>query len=807
MSKKLLSVLISIVLCICIMCSLAVTVGAATSLRGTVTGTMQDTSDASNGSISWSFTYDKTIGTASLTLNGDGYMPNYTEDSWFEIQNEVKCYITSVTIGEGIKSIMENAFMYEIKLESITLPESIEFIGDNAFAYTGIKSINIPSKVDYLSGKMFYNSPVEEIKVSQNNPHFVTLDGSVYSKDMKTLVVAAPGKFVKDSYYKFTIPQSVNIIAPNAFYMSQIREIVIPANVTEIRNMAFAGSSLECLRIDAGLKMIYDSAFLACSNLKEYVLPSTLTYIGWYSIGYGYELDVEGVEYILNTHGIPHGVININNCQSYLDQIGYSVEQFLIIAPIESVSIYSVITTVGEAYAKENGFLYTPTYVDYARPLSAKIVSGGIQIDWVPVSGATGYRILRKNAVNEWVVIGTASGENTSSFIDTSPLSNYVNEYSVKSYSINDTGYYDKIGVSCYFLKSPKIISATNSSSGITICWESVNGAYDYIVYRKAPVDTDWKPYATLSGGVTQFTDSEVEAGKQYSYTVSAKNTTSESLIDTNGISKIFLIQPRIAVYNIASGVAVRWAYSGTADSFKVYRKTAESDWSHIYTAKGTESVYVDTTVTPGTEYSYKVDVSVGNSESNSSDAGGAVIAMQSPMRFTVQNRVAGIQVKWSVCDGATGYYVYRRTVSSGWRRIAVIDGADKTSYIDTNTESGTTYIYTIKSFNGKYMSTYNTYGRRTIFLKSPKAYSVKSTKDGMQVTYTGSANAQGYYIYRRTPDSTWKLVGTVKNGNTTTFYDTTSTKGQIYTYTVRAYKNGVRSSYYSYGYKVKDVH
>ena len=806
MAKRVISVVLTLVMSVGIICSSAVTVNAASSVAGTVTGTMQDTSDASNGVLNWSFSYDKTKGTASLTITGDGYMPNATDDSWVAIQNEVQCYVTSVKIGEGVKSIMENAFLYEIYLESITLPESIEYIGDNAFAYTGIKSINIPSKVDYLSGKMFYNSPIESINVSQANPYFTSFNGDVYSKDMKTLVVSAPGKFVNDSYYDFSIPSSVNIIAPYAFYMSQIKEIVIPGNVTEIRNMAFAGSELEALRIDAGLKMIYDSAFLSCSKLTEYVLPSTLTYLGWYSVGYGYELDIEGVEYVLDSNGVSHGVINVNNCQSYLDQIGYTAEQFMVIAPISSVSIYAVVTTVGEDYAKENGFSYTPTYIDYARPLSAKAVSGGIQIDWVPVSGATGYRILRKSAVNEWEVIGTASGENTSSYVDTSPLNNYLNEYSVKSYSINDSGYYDKTGVSCYFLKSPVLLSASNGANSITIKWESVNGAYNYVVYRKTEGQSEWKSYATVSSDVTQFTDSQVEAGKTYSYTVSSKNTTTESVLN-NGLIQTFLVQPRIAVYNISTGVAIRWAYTGEAQAFKVYRKTSSTGWSLIYTANGNESVYVDKNTVYGTEYSYKVEVSAGGCESNNSAAGGSVVSMQSPMRFTVQNRVSGIQVKWSVCAGATGYYVYRRTVSSGWRRIAVVNGANQTTYLDTNVQSGTTYIYTIKSFNGKYMSTYNANGRRTIFLKTPKAYSVKSTKSGMQVTYTKSGNAQGYYIYRRTPSSTWKLVGTVKNGNTTTFYDTTSKRGQTYTYTVRAYKNGVRSSYYSYGYKVKDVH
>ncbi len=807
MCKRIISVLLTLVLIVTFAFSSAVGASAATGVRGTVTGTMQDTSDDSSGPLSWTFTYDRTRGSASLTITGNGYMPNYTDDSWFNIQQEVQCYITNVTIGEGVKSIMENAFMYEINLTSITLPESLERIGDNAFAYTGIKSIHVPSKVEYLSGTMFFNSPIKAITVSEDNPYYKSFDGDVYSKDMKTLIVSAPGKFVENSYHNFKIPSSVNVIAPKAFYMSQIREIIIPSNVTEIRNMAFAGSAIEKVSIDAGLQMIYDSVFLACDNLTEIALPSTITYLGWYSLGYGYQLDLEGIETFLDSAGVSHGVITPDNCQNYLEQIGYTADQFVVITPNNDFSLYACPGSIGEQYAKENELEYCATYTDCSRLYTARMVSGGILLEWLIAPKASSYRILRKNVYNKWEPLDVVNGQKKYSYIDTNPIENYVNEYAIQPFNSVGNGYHDKEGLSCYYIKEPKLLSASAGANGITISWQAVNGAYNYCIYRKTAGDTQWKLYATVSSSNTQFTDSDVSAGQTYSYTVSAKNATAESTYNATGILKAFLNQPRIAVYNVAAGVAVRWEYSGPADFFKVYRKTSSSGWSLIYTAKGNERVFVDKSLTYGTEYFYKVDVVSGNFQSNESQPGGAVVAMQSPMKFTVENRVSGIQVKWSKCAGAKGYYVYRRTVSSGWRRIAVINNANQVSYLDTNTQSGTTYIYTVKSFNGKYMSTYNTNGRRTIFLNTPKANNVKSTNKGMQVKYTASPNAQGYYIYRKTPTSTWKLVGTVKNGKTTTFYDTTSKKGQTYTYTVRAYKNGVRSSYYSYGYKVKDVH
>lgn len=806
MAKRIISLALVLALVVSFAFSSSVSAGAALSLRGTVNGTMQDTSDSSNGVLNWSFTYDRTKGSASLSITGNGYMPNSTDDSWFGIQNEVQCYITELTIGEGVKSIMENAFMYELYLTSVSLPESLERIGDNAFAYTDIKALHIPSKVEYLSGTMFFNSPIESITVSENNPYYTSFEGDVYSKDMKTLVVGAPGKYVEDSYHQLTIPSSVNVIASHAFYMSQIRELVIPSNVTEIRNMAFAGSSIEKLRIDAGLKMVYDSAFLSCENLTEVALPSTLTYLGWYSFGYGYSLDIEGIEYVLDSYGVSHGVITMDNCQNYLEQIGYSADQFMVIGPTGNMAIYAMPGSLGESYAKENECTYYETYVDYARPVSAELTGGGVLVQWIPSKNAVGYRVLRKNIYNTWDVIGTVTGANV--YVDTAPVENYVNEYSVKAYNITGDAYYDKDGVSCYYIKAPKLLSAVNAANGITFSWESVNGAYYYDIYRKAPGETQWRLYTTVSSGYTKYTDTSVDENQKYTYTVSARNSNGQSTYNTQGVSCTYLVSPKISVYNISTGMGVRWSYSGKADSFKIYRKTDSSAWTLIHTASSDKRAYKDETVKRGTKYYYRVDVVYGGSQSGKTSSSGSYFAIESPMKFTVQNRVSGVKVTWSRCAGAKGYYVYRKSsASSRWKRIAVVNGANTLSYLDTDVQSGKTYIYTVKAFNGKYMSNYHQNGKKTIFLTTPKAYSVKSTKSGMQVKYTGSANAQGYYIYRKIPGSPWKLVGTVKNPATKVFYDKTSKKGQTYIYTVRAYKSGVRSSYYSNGSKVKDVH
>ncbi len=807
MNNKVLKSFLSVFLVLCVMAGLSVPATAAIGLRGTKTGQMQDTSDPSNGVIEWSFTYDKTKGTASLTINGTGYMPNSIPDSWFGIQNEVQCYITSVKIGEGVKSLMEGAFAYEINLKSITLPKSLEAIGEDAFAYTGIKSLHIPAKVDYLSGRMFYNSSINEFTIDENNPKYTAYKGDIYSKDMSSFVVSAPGKYFEDSFYDIEFPSSVSVIAPYAFYMSQLMRISIPSHIKEIRNMAFAGSSIENLHIDSGLEMIYDSAFLACDKLYDIVIPDTLKYIGWYALGYVYDVDFEAIESILDEKNIRHGVITLDNYQSYVEQAGYTIDQFMICVPEINAIIYSPSGSLGEEYANEHGIPFVSTGANYSRMLSANISQSGVVIEWVKSSNAKGYRICRKSLYDTWECIGTVNNADITSFVDSSPLNNFLNEYTVIAFNENGDAYYDEEGVYCHYIKAPVLSSAVNVKGGVKLSWKGVTGAQQYNIYRKSSNTAQWKKIAVVRGGEVNFTDKTVDAGSTYFYTVSAYSETSESYYNEAGIKIIHVSNPTVKVSNVSSGVSVKWTYSYSSDFFKVYKKNTSNKWVLVYTATGKERSFVDKKASYGKQCSYKVVAGYKSYVSDTSSVGGSVIAMQSPMKFTVSDVVSGVKIKWSKCTGAKGYYVYRKNSSGKWSRIAVVNGVGNVSYIDKNVKSGTSYTYTVKAFNGSSVSTYNTKGGKTIFLTTPKIKSLKSTKNGVQVNYTSSPNAQGYYVYRKTSNSSWKIVGTVKSGKTLTFVDKTAKKGTTYTYTVRAYKNGVRSSYYASGKSIKDVY
>ena len=167
----------------------------------------------------------------------------------------------------------------------------------------------------------------------------------------------------------------------------------------------------------------------------------------------------------------------------------------------------------------------------------------------------------------------------------------------------------------------------------------------------------------------------------------------------------------------------------------------------------------------------------------------------------------AGVKVSWNKCAGATGYYVYRKNSSGSWTRIATISGGSTLSYTDKSAKTGQKYTYTVKAVSGSYTSYYDYDGETIMFLKTPKISSSQSTRSGVKVKYNTISGAKGYYIYRKTTNGNWVLVGNVKSGTTGTFTDKTAKKGATYIYTVRAYNGATRSSYYSSGIKVKVVY
>ena len=702
--KRFVSFFLTLVMCISLFASLTTTASAAS----VKTGQMQDTSSDDNGIIYWELTY--TLTTASLRISGDGYMPNGTDQCWRNALGGR--YITELVIEEGVKSIMEGAFYGEEKLKSVTLPSTLEFIGDSAFADTGIESVVLPKNLQSFNGTIFNSQSFIQYSVSPENPYFKALDGVVYSKELTELVAYPIGRFANGGDNTFKIPESVNKIGDYAFLNCKHNSFTIPGNVKSIGMQAFAGNTeLSTIDILNGVESIYDGAFLACNNISSFHLPTSVNYIGFCSLAFGYVFDFEGLEFMLDQKGISHEAVNENNATYYASLTGFSIDCFVICLVNEDTKIYAPTNSAGHNYCKMFGVDYRSSQAITPKLVSAKQTETGVEIWWTFSSDADGYYVYRKNKSGDYEKIATVKGKEKLSYSDTKAYSSYENTYTVKAYNSNGVSRYFTKGISTYYIATPKLSSASNHNKGVKVSWGKVSGATNYNIYRKKKGETYWEHIGNVSKSKSEFIDSNVSNKQTYYYTVRAYDNNSVSEYNKNGVSTKFVKAPSVKTFkNITGGVYLKWGKVSDATSYRIYRKTGNGSWKLLKKFNNKTFTYTDKNVKSGVKYSYAVKAVISGPMSGYYTQ--TTEYLKKPVIKSAKSTKTGITVNYSKTSGADKYNIYRRLRGEDdWTRIATVKGSSKVSYTDKTAKKGKTYYYTVRAYSGSYKSAYDTTG------------------------------------------------------------------------------------------------
>ncbi len=430
--------------------------------------------------------------------------------------------------------------------------------------------------------------------------------------------------------------------------------------------------------------------------------------------------------------------------------------------------------------------------------IEGKRVSDGIYIEWNNHKYAESYIVCRMES-GEWKRIGETSEVD---YTDTTVESGKTYSYSVIPVVETFEGGIDEDEIfKIRYIAAPTVSKTTNYKATVKVEWTSVAGAEKYRLQR-VTVDSkgnnkgSYKTIATVSAPDVSYKDTDIVAGRTYRYRVYAISGDDVS-VASKSFKNTFLSVPKISsLDNAYGGIKISWGAVKNAEKYRILRKESGGSWETIKTVSSSTTAYTDKTTKNGVKYYYAVKALAGDSISYY--ASKSFTYFGSP-KVTLSNKTSAITVSWSKISGAKSYYVYRKGPGeSSWKQVGVVT---KNIYTDSNVKNGKTYKYTVKAYNGKIFSGYNTKGWSIKRLDAPKLNKISNKTKGIYISWSKVTGASEYIVYRKTSTTSWTEVCTTKS---LSFTDKSAVAGKIYTYTVVAKSGSSRSTYIADGLKMK---
>ena len=439
-------------------------------------------------------------------------------------------------------------------------------------------------------------------------------------------------------------------------------------------------------------------------------------------------------------------------------------------------SIYGYKGTVAETYAKENGF----KFIEISEPTSVSLNKTSLTLD-VGKSYTLTKTVSPSNAVTSY----TWSSSNTS--VATVDGNGKVTAKASGTATItvktsNGKTATCKVTVN---LPAPQITGLANTTGGIKISWNKVDGAYGYRLYYK-PASGGWKRFKDTTA--TSFTDSGVVPNKTETYTIRCidKNGNTISGFNSTGWSKKYTpAAPTVSKLDITTGgIKLSWNKIAGVYGYRLYYKPVSGGWKRFKDTTATS--FTDSGVVPNKTETYTIRCIDKNGNTISSFNSNGWSKKYTPVAPTIsklENTSDGIKISWNKIAGVYGYRLYYKTSSGGWKRFK---DTTATSFTDSGVSPNRTETYTIRCIdkNGNTVSGFYSMGWSKKYTPvAPTITRLSNTSKGVSVTWNKIAGVYGYRLYRKYDGGSWTKV---KDTTSTSFTDSGAKKGKKVTYTVR---------------------
>lgn len=169
----------------------------------------------------------------------------------------------------------------------IVIPD--EYEGVPVTKITDFAATNLEYVTEFYIGKnvkeignwaLENNQHISAYQVDEANEHFCSVDGVIYTKDMKTIVFFPPAK-----EGEYVVADGVESIRTKAFYKcGKITKVTLPNSIKYINEKSFFRcGSLKDINFPNGVEQIGKDAFAYCTALTKVTLPESIQEIQEYA--------------------------------------------------------------------------------------------------------------------------------------------------------------------------------------------------------------------------------------------------------------------------------------------------------------------------------------------------------------------------------------------------------------------------------------------------------------------------------------------------------------------------------------------
>lgn len=266
-----------------------------------------------------------------------------------------------------------------------------------------------------------------------------------------------------------------------------------------------------------------------------------------------------------------------------------------------------------------------------------------LKISWKKIKGSTssgyvnGYAIYRSTSENgTYKKIKIIRNGKTTSYIDEGLKVGNTYYYKVRAYcTVNKKSVYGEYSA----VKSAKVTPgktsitvAAHDYQTIAVSWKAVKGCDGYKVYRSETENGTYKSVKTIkSASTTSYNDSKLTTGKQYYYKVRAYcNNNGKKVYGSyseikSAIPVLGMPKNLKAMVTDSNQIKVTWDAVAGAETYTILRSTSATGTFKIASEICTTNSFVDSNVSNGKTYYYKVYAVRGDVKSEMTDCVAAV--------------------------------------------------------------------------------------------------------------------------------------------------------------------------------------